>query len=79
MTPDHAFERGALRRRYFRQKRGKIDRRKSPGSDQRAGFRALQEMPDFGRAKARVDMDGNCAEPRAGESQREIVDAVRQP
>ena len=79
ITPDHAFDGGALRRRYFRQKRRKIDRRKSPRSDQRARFRALQEMPDLGRAKARVDMGGNRAEPRAGENQREIIDAVWQP
>ena len=76
---NHPFERGALGPRYGGEKRGKIDGCEVPGGHERARLRALQQMPDLVRAKARVDMHGNRAEPRTSKDQREIIDAVWQP
>ena len=59
--------------------RRKIDRRKIPIRHQSCSPRAAEQITNFRRAKARIDVHGKRAEPRASKDRRQITGAIRQP
>ena len=79
VRPQHAAHRAAILDRQRSKDRREIDRRKFPLRHQRDRARSAQQIADLGRAKAGVDMDGERAEPGAGEDRGEVGDAIRQP
>ncbi len=79
LQPEHAAQRGAIFRRQRGENRREVDRRESPLRHQSDGARPAQDVTDFSQPKARVDVDGKRAEPRAGEDRGEVSRAIRQP